>query len=94
VSVLVVRLAAGRYVKWSNTTDSPVRPVMDRDQLKDDLGRSDLLGPAVIDELLARVDARGTSDPDLSVSEVIATNRAGPNEEPLTVEEILDRYTR
>jgi hypothetical protein len=52
-------------------------------------------GPAAAAEgLLAPVDAHGTSDVDVSVSELIAANRAGPNQEAPTVEEILDRYAR
>jgi hypothetical protein len=65
---------------------------MDRQQLKADLERSELLRPGAAEGLLARVNAHGTSDVDVSVSEVIAANRAGPNEEALTLEEILDRY--
>jgi hypothetical protein len=81
VSVLVLRLAAGRYIKWSNTTDSPVGPVTGRDHLKDGLVRSDRLAPSVAEELLVRVDAHGTGDPGMSLSEVIASDRAEPNEE-------------
>ena len=42
--------------------------------------------------LMDRVDQQGTSDPDLTVVEALAGNRAGPNEEELSVAEILERY--
>ncbi|MBO0767572.1 MAG: hypothetical protein J2O48_02690 [Solirubrobacterales bacterium] len=53
----------------------------------------DGLEPAAVKALLERVDERGTSDPDLTLQEALAGNRAGPDEEELSVEEILEQYS-
>lgn len=56
------------------------------------LDTEDNLDPGAVQALLARADAHGTSDPDLTLEEVLADNRAGPNEETLTLEQIIDQY--
>lgn len=89
----VVRLAEGRYVKWSNTVDAPVSPVLDRSALVELLEAEDQLTFSQADQLLTLADDNGTSDPATDLETLLETNRAGPNEESLTVEEILRRYT-
>jgi hypothetical protein len=43
--------------------------------------------------LLDAAAVNGTSDPNLDFQDLIANNRAGPNEEPLSIEEILANYS-
>jgi hypothetical protein len=65
---------------------------MTRDLIRESLEREDSLTPHDAETLLQRVDANGTSDPALLLDELLAANRAGINEESLTIDEILDQY--
>ena len=92
MGTLVVCLAEDKYVKWSNTTDSPVSPVLDRAALIDFLEHEDHLTFSQADHLIAMADETGTSDPYVTLDELLATNRAGVDESCLSLSEILRQY--
>jgi hypothetical protein len=90
---LVVRLMPGKLVIWSNAVDAPVSGVMDREHLIHHLTERDQVS---YEETIAIVDGAerdGTSDPSQPLAEVLAGNRAGPNEEALDPHQIIARYT-
>lgn len=90
---LVVRLLPGKLVVWSNTVDAPVSGVMNAEELVAHLVEHEQVSYT---EALAVVEAAnrdGTSDPAQPLSELLATNRAGPSEETLDVEGIVARYS-
>jgi hypothetical protein len=92
---IVVRLGADQYVKWSNTTDSPISHVMRRDEILDRLQSEDHMSFEQAKYLLdVVVDGSGTSDPGTDLETVLATNCAGSGGETLTIEEILSRYRK
>lgn len=89
----VVQLLPGKLVLWSNTVDAPVSPVMDRQGLVEHLTEHEQV---TYEKAVAIVDAAerdGTSDPSQPRDEVMARNRAGPNEEALGVQGIIDPYS-
>lgn len=42
--------------------------------------------------LLAVVDSNGTSDPTVTIDDVVRSNRAGPGEIALSLDQIIDQY--
>ena len=91
--MLVVRLLPGKLTLWSNTVDAPVSPVMDERRLVKFLVEHEQVS---YDDAVALVGAArrdGTSDPSQPLSEVLASNRAGPGEERLDVAAIISRYS-
>lgn len=92
METLIARLDEDHYVRCSTTTDSPVGPVTTRDGILQTLRSDDQLTAAAADDVLRCVDEYGTSDPALSFDELLAGNRAGPDECRLTAAEIVERY--
>ena len=87
---MVARVAPGRYVVWSNTTDAPSSSILTREQALRLLREREAMEDA--DALIARVDEAGTSEPGVSVDDLLASNRAGPGERRLTLQELLAEY--
>lgn len=83
-----------KYMVHSSICDAPITNGMDRDELerwcRDEYGRS---GMVDFEQRMARVEEKGTSSfADSSVEDTLCCNRAGPNEEFLTLDEIYQRY--
>jgi hypothetical protein len=79
---------------WSTTVDAPTSPILNRDGL---IAKVTDEEPVTWEQACSLVDAaalNGTSDPNVDLQDLIANNRAGPNEEPLSIEEILANYSR
>jgi hypothetical protein len=65
---------------------------MSRAELALALETEDQLDADEVERLLGLADERGTSDPDVSLDELLATNRAGVNESTLSATEIIRQY--
>ena len=80
----IIKLGEDQYVEWSTIVDAPVSYVTDRETAAVAWG----------EERVARADEKGTSYLDIeeTAAEYVAFNRAGPNEECLTLEEILKEF--
>lgn len=88
------------YLEWSSMVDAPVTMGVTREQYITEYLAA--FGDHVKDELLARLavaDEHGTSITrwggkarHVSVEELIIGNRAGPNEQELTFEQIVEQY--
>lgn len=88
----VVCLATDKFVVWSNTVDAPTSEVTDADGLVQVLRErriEDVEARAAVDQ----AQRTGVSDPDWTVPDVLADNRAGPDEECLSIDEILEQYS-
>ncbi len=84
------------YCEWSTVIDAPVTTGGTREELYD-YYRSRYGEESIgkLEERLARVDATGCSALNgTTVESLIQNNRAGPDETPLTREELIDRYFR
>jgi len=84
-----------QYFEWSTIVDAPTTFGMTREEMeeyhREEYGVS---ADAELARRLARVDATGCSARDgTTVDDLIASNRAGPNESALTREELL-RYLK
>lgn len=82
------------YLEWSTIVDAPVTFGMSLEQFKEyyqgEYGRSSMVD---LERRLERAEKFGTSSlNDSRTDELIAGNRAGPNETSLTVEEIVKAY--
>lgn len=82
------------YLEWSTITDSPVTfgvPLnVFKHYYRDEYGES---SAAELERRLERVEKQGTSSRSgHTVEDLIAGNRAGPNEARLTLEEIIKAY--
>ena len=82
------------YLEWSSVVDAPVTFGMSLEDFKEYYrmmyGEQGMRG---LDERLARVATKGTSDfADPDVEATISGNRAGPDEARLTQEEIFITY--
>jgi hypothetical protein len=89
----VVRLMPGKLVIWSNTVDAPASPVMDRQHLVEHLADHEQVSYQEAVEIVDAAERDGTSDPSQPLTEVLAGNRAGPNEEALDALGIVVRYS-
>lgn len=89
---LVVRLATDCYVVWSRTVDAPTTTVLGRQTMAQHLRKHHHLPPEEAESLLAVADTNGTSDAATSVVDVVRSNRAGPGEAALSLEEIIEQY--
>jgi hypothetical protein len=93
VGVLVVRLGPAQYVTWSTTVDAPVGRVMSRAELIHHLVEvEEQISHDQATHLLDVAEANGTSDPEADLGALVQSNRAGPYESRLTVEEIVHQY--
>jgi hypothetical protein len=93
MAVFVVRLGSEQFVMWSNTVDAPVSPVMGRDDLVRELQSKYEFAEQEATQTLERAEADGTSSGDTTLEEALDVNRAGPGEQRLTLEEIIEQYT-
>jgi len=83
-----------KYFEWSTVVDAPVTFGMTKEELsdyiKEEYGRQ---GMRDLEKRLERVDENGTSViPPCTLSDIIKSNRAGPDESELTEEEIYIAY--
>lgn len=91
----IAKVGEDQYLEWSTVVDAPVTNIMSRDMmleyLREQYGRYDY--PIQMDRL-RRADEHGTSSIDKTSFEDLASyNRAGDNEECLTVEQIIEKYS-
>lgn len=82
------------YFSFSSIVDAPVTFGMSLDEFKEyyksEYGQAGLMN---LDGRLARVEKYGSSNmAGLTAKEVLEPNKAGPNEDSLTVEEIYKAY--
>jgi hypothetical protein len=89
---LVVRLAPDCYVTWSRTVDAPTTGVLGRAPMAQHLHEQRGLTTEDAASLLVVVDSNGTSDPTVTIDDVVRSNRAGPNEIALSLEQIIEQY--
>lgn len=76
------------YLEWSGVVDAPTTFGMSKEAIINYCS-----GEGDIEKRMARVDATGTSSKNgTTAEELIAGNRAGPNEAELTFEEIYQAY--
>ena len=92
MAVLIVRLGDNQYVKWSNTVDAPVSCVLGRNELIRELESEDRLALSQAACLVDAADDTGTSDPAAPLDALLASNRAGPGESQLSLDEIVRQY--
>lgn len=82
-----------RYLAWSSIVDAPITYGMTLDELqayhREEYGRR---GMADMPDILARLTHGGTSSRGYTAEAILSCNRAGPNEEQLTDEQIWDQY--
>jgi len=86
----------GQYLIWSTVVDAPITYGMTLAELREwiriEHGRA---GLRLLPRRLAHVAERGTSSMiEKSVDDVIAHNRAGPDERTLTRAELIRTYCR
>jgi hypothetical protein len=81
------------YLMWSTVVDAPVTYGMKLDEFKDwylkEYGRSGMLD---LEDRLDRVEEAGTSALDEDIESLLSGNRAGDDEEELTLDELYRRY--
>lgn len=76
------------YLNWSTIVDAPVSPGFTRDEFDIYMGNTEKYH-----KRMARVDKNGTSALNQqSVASLLSFNRAGPNEERLSIEGIIYGY--
>lgn len=83
-----------KYFEWSTVVDAPVTNGLTREQMEH-FCRSEYgnLGMADFEERMKRVEERGHSlYRNDTVEDLVGWNRAGPNEECLTLAEIYRTY--
>ena len=89
----IVRLK-DRYLEWSTLVDAPVSQAMTREKL--DAYMRNRLGDTYMEQThplrMKTVDKWGTSREGLTAEELVAYNRAGPDESSISIDEILQRY--
>jgi hypothetical protein len=76
-----------RYAFWSTIVDAPVTDFLPLDEFMQ------MHGQDANPERMARVEATGTSAIDQTLWEVISFNRAGEDEESISDDELLERYS-
>lgn len=82
-----------RYFEWSSVVDAPVTYGMTEDELRAWVRlHYGLVGERELPARLARVEMFGTSAPGYSLKDILAGNRAGPDEKPLTADQIYEMY--
>jgi hypothetical protein len=81
----IIKLHDDEYVEWSTVVDAPVSYIMNRKDAISEWGEDRVL----------RADTHGTSYRDIpptTAEEYVEYNRAGDNEECLTLDEIRRHY--
>ena len=83
------------YLTWSTVVDAPTEFGMMLDEFNDEYQRRyGEEGMDILPYRMARVKAKGNSANDLTNDDLLAANRAGPNETELTREEIVQAYCK
>jgi len=83
------------YCEWSTASDAPATYLLTREELKtyiqEEYGRQ---GSLDFEERMSLVERQGHSiqRDGVSVESLVAHNRAGPDEECLSIEEIIELY--
>lgn len=82
----------GLFFEWSTVVDAPVSAAMSRDEFEQNyLHRFGYEGMRTLPERLARAVANGTSARhSTSLEDMVAGNRAGDNDEAISLGEIMD----
>lgn len=90
----IVKVAPDAYLLWSTIVDAPVSQIKRRAEFEEYhhqlYGDAGMIGMA---SRFDRADRTGTSAYTMTRDEVIAGNRAGPNETTLTIAEIIAAYS-
>jgi hypothetical protein len=88
MAAVIVKLEDDAFVEWSTVVDAPVSPTLTKQEAAEQFG---------VDRV-ERANANWHSwlnkPPATSAFDVVAFNRAGPNEQCLTPKEIADLYRR
>ena len=85
----------GMFFEWSTVVDAPTTMAMGEDQFRDHYRRKygEVMMPG-LDARLDRARANGTSAlPNESARQLIAGNRAGPDEEEISFEDVIALVT-
>lgn len=94
----IVKLDGDKYIEWSRVVDAPMSYIMSRKEMYNHLieqREKTLASKESSEERLVRADKYGTSlIGKTSVEEIISFNRAGDNESCLSLEEIIEKYTK
>lgn len=104
----IVKLKENTYIEWSKASDSPASKIMDIDKLKDHLRevfkvegllKNKPISPQEVEikitNLIKVIEETGTSDSGgaVDLDFILKYNRAGANEQRLSLEEILKTFT-
>lgn len=80
----IVKFGDDMYLEWSSICDAPRTYIMTRAEMVEQCGD---------EERVKRADEFGTSlIPPRSMESLVSFNRAGENEECLSIQEIIERY--
>jgi hypothetical protein len=83
----IVKLAEGRYCRWSSVVDSPVSYLTDtREEAVSEFGLEDI---EIADRVGCSCCGRDGLPGENHVSQLLNSNAAGVNEENISLEEIL-----
>ncbi len=81
------------YLEWSTIVDAPVTHGMDLEEFRyyylEEYGQQEL---SKLDNRLERVEKHGISGSCYTLDQLLAANRAGPQESCLSKQEIIDKY--
>lgn len=90
----VVRLEEEKFIRWSSVVDAPLSFIMTKAEMKAHLMEKDGNDEETADARIERADRIGTSamDRNEEARVVISGNRAGPNGEELSLEQIVNMY--
>ena len=96
---LIMKLTdAGKdyYLVWSTIVDAPITDGMPLEEFKEwykfEYGRASLTRE--LPDQMNLVEANGVSARAETLNEVLSCNRAGPDEEKLTKDQIIEKYIR
>lgn len=79
----IVKFADNEYAEWTTVMDAPATYIVNREEAVEAWGA----------DRIALCDAQGTSSPfGDTLQDIIDGNRAGPKEQPLTLEAIREAY--
>lgn len=83
-----------KYFEWSTIVDAPVTFGMSHEELFNYIKREQgEQGLRLLPMRLERVNQKGTSAIGSTIDDLISGNRAGINENKLSIDEIYDLYT-
>ncbi len=92
MAYIIVKLADDKYIEWSTVADGPVTYVCTRKQMGEHLTHTarDESDNYQVEQRLERADKYGSSlHKPTTAQEILAGNRAGPNESELTLDQII-----